>query len=248
MNSTDIKKLIAQGESETVEFKAGFTDNILKTVAAFANTSGGKIIIGITDGGAIEGFSYSGREVDAFLNKLTDKLGINPLIDILEEEGKRVLEIVVEESSLPVSCNGKYYKRVGSTNRQMKSEELSRFFRRQIYWDSQINEHVDINDIDPESVEKFVKMGVKSGRLVDTATNDSVKNILVRLRMMSSGKLTNAAVILFGKDPQKYYINAVVRIGRFKTPTIITGDKFVTGNLIQQVEEAEEHIKSFIDV
>jgi len=243
-----IKKLIALGENETVEFKESFSEGVIISLASFANTNGGKILIGIKDNGEIKGITNNAPETDAFLNKMTDKLGINPSVEILETEGKKILEINIAKSSLPVSCGGKYYKRVGSTNREMKSDELSRFFRKQIYWDSLINEKADIDDIDTESVKKFVKMGIKSGRLVETAVNDSVEDIFVRLKMIEKGKLTNAAVILFGKDPQKYYINAILRIGRFKTPTIITGDKFVTGNLIQQVEEAEEQIKSFINV
>ncbi|HQN72827.1 MAG TPA: ATP-binding protein [bacterium] len=246
--SEKIKKLIALGENETVEFKESFSEGVIISLASFANTNGGKILIGIKDNGEIKGITNNAPETDAFLNKMTDKLGINPSVEILETEGKKILEINIAKSSLPVSCGGKYYKRVGSTNREMKSDELSRFFRKQIYWDSLINEKADIDDIDTESVKKFVKMGIKSGRLVETAVNDSVEDIFVRLKMIEKGKLTNAAVILFGKDPQKYYINAILRIGRFKTPTIITGDKFVTGNLIQQVEEAEEQIKSFINV
>ena len=248
MMSEKIKKLIALGENETVEFKESFSEGVIISLASFANTNGGKILIGIKDNGEIKGITNNAPETDAFLNKMTDKLGINPSVEILETEGKKILEINIAKSSLPVSCGGKYYKRVGSTNREMKSDELSRFFRKQIYWDSLINEKADIDDIDTESVKKFVKMGIKSGRLVETAVNDSVEDIFVRLKMIEKGKLTNAAVILFGKDPQKYYINAILRIGRFKTPTIITGDKFVTGNLIQQVEEAEEQIKSFINV
>jgi len=243
-----VKKFIALGENETVEFKESFSEGVIISLASFANTNGGKILIGIKDNGEIKGITNNAPETDAFLNKMTDKLGINPSVEILETEGKKILEINIAKSSLPVSCGGKYYKRVGSTNREMKSDELSRFFRKQIYWDSLINEKADIDDIDTESVKKFVKMGIKSGRLIETAVNDSVEDIFVRLKMIEKGKLTNAAVILFGKDPQKYYINAILRIGRFKTPTIITGDKFVTGNLIQQVEEAEEQIKSFINV
>ena len=38
-------------ENEITEFKREYTDNILKTVIAFANTSGGRILIGVDDNG-----------------------------------------------------------------------------------------------------------------------------------------------------------------------------------------------------
>ena len=131
-----VKKLVALGENETVEFKESFSEGVIISLASFANTNGGKILIGIKDNGEIKGITNNAPETDAFLNKMTDKLGINPSVEIFETEGKKILEINIAKSSLPVSCGGKYYKRVGSTNREMKSDELSRFFRKQIYWDS----------------------------------------------------------------------------------------------------------------
>jgi len=54
--------------------------------------------------------------------------------------------------------------------------------------------------------------------------------------------------MLFGKNPQKYFINALVRVGRFKDETTIIGDRRIEGNLFKQIEEAEEAIKNFINV
>ena len=65
---------------------------------------------------------------------------------------------------------------------------------------------------------------------------------------MTQAGSTNSAVIVFGKNPQKYFTNAIVRIGRFKEEHIIIGDKFIQGNLFSQLEEAEEAIKGFINV
>jgi len=51
VRSEDLKKLLEGGESETVEFKASFDKEILETSAAFANTKGGVILIGVSDRG-----------------------------------------------------------------------------------------------------------------------------------------------------------------------------------------------------
>jgi ATP-dependent DNA helicase RecG len=54
--------------------------------------------------------------------------------------------------------------------------------------------------------------------------------------------------MLFWNDPQKYFINAMVRVGRFKDEITIIGDRRIEGNLFKQIEEAEEAIKNFINV
>ena len=49
----DLKKIISQGESETVEFKKSLSESkeIIKTVSAFSNTKGGRIFVGISNYG-----------------------------------------------------------------------------------------------------------------------------------------------------------------------------------------------------
>jgi ATP-dependent DNA helicase len=50
-----IKELIKNGESKTLEFKENITDSVINSVVAFANTTGGKILIGISDNGDVKG-------------------------------------------------------------------------------------------------------------------------------------------------------------------------------------------------
>ena len=50
-----IKKLITNGESQTVEFKTSFQKEVIESVVAFANAKGGRIFIGIQDDAKIVG-------------------------------------------------------------------------------------------------------------------------------------------------------------------------------------------------
>lgn len=61
MTSTELKKLVAQGEGLQIEFKRKTTypDKIVKEVVAFANTKGGKLIIGVDDDGTIAGLKHA---------------------------------------------------------------------------------------------------------------------------------------------------------------------------------------------
>jgi len=68
------------------------------------------------------------------------------------------------------------------------------------------------------------------------------------LGLLVDGKLTNGAILLFGKDPQRHFINLCVRIGRFKTETTIIDDKWVKGNLFQQFEGTLNILRQYIGV
>jgi len=243
-----ITKLLGEPEGLHLEFKQKINDGVYKTVAAFANTDGGSILVGVTDKGQIAGINVATPEMDQLTSRMIDKLGIHPRINTVTYKGKDLIHISVEAGNAPVTFEGRYYKRVGATTREMTSDELDRFFRRRLYWDSQICEKATLKDIDASAVRLFVRMGIASGRLLDIAAKESAKTVLSRLKLIDGEKVTNAAVMLFGKDPQKYYFNAVVRVGRFKREDLIIGDRRIEGNLFTQVDEAEEAIKNFMNV
>jgi predicted HTH transcriptional regulator len=56
--------------------------------------------------------------------------------------------------------------------------------------------------------------------------------------MFESGKLTRAAVLLLGTNPQKFNPYASVKVGRFKSPTMIEDEREIRGCLIKQMSEA----------
>ena len=49
METAHLKQRIAQGENTTTEFKENFDQEAIETAAAFANTSGGSILIGVSE-------------------------------------------------------------------------------------------------------------------------------------------------------------------------------------------------------
>lgn len=59
MNKNELELLLSQGEGYNLEFKENYSKNIGREICAFANASGGKIIIGISDKGQKTGFKIS---------------------------------------------------------------------------------------------------------------------------------------------------------------------------------------------
>jgi len=242
-----IDEILKGTENTTVEFKEKINESIFNTISAFANKDGGIIYIGISDKKEIKGLEYNNSMLGDLTNKIVNLLGIHPKIDCIKINKKDVLQIKVKKSTLPVSYKGKYYTRVGNTTREMQGEELRSFFIKGTNWDGLTGDY-DLDEIDPETVKKFIRMAVGSGRLRTEDEKEDIKTIFEKLKLIINGKLTNAALMLFGNDPQKYFINALVRVGRFKDETTIIGDRRIEGNLFKQIEEAEEAIKNFINV
>ena len=235
-------------ETQDVDYKEKFGDSALKTICGLANTNGGKVIIGMADDGSVKGVNITNKDLEKISQKIANKLGLHPAIELEDMGGKRVLIITVPKSNVPISFNGKYYERVGNTTRDMKNERLRTFFLKNTNWDGIINPDADFDEINIESVRQFIRLGRSKGRLGFFDENTDIKTIFEHLRLSINGKLTNGGIMLFGRDPQRHFLNASLRIVRLKSDTAIVGDRLITGNLFRQVIEGEEAIKQFINV
>ena len=243
----NIKEIIRQGEGTTIEFKEVLNKAAFKTLSGFANTDGGVVVLGVTDRKEAIGITINDKFIQEIVNRVVHNLGIHPSVERRKVDRKTVVLIKVDRSTLPISFEGRYFKRVGNTTREMQGEELRRFFIRGTNWDGLTGEF-SLEEIDDETMRTFIRMARNCGRLPLADTSEDVMTILEKLKLVMDGRITNAALILFGKDPQRYFINASVRIGRFRDETTITGDRLIHGNLFQQVEKAEETLKNFINV
>lgn len=69
MEVTALKQRIAQGENATTEFKENFDQEAIETAAAFANTDGGTVLIGVTDRREIKGITIGKETLRDFSNR-----------------------------------------------------------------------------------------------------------------------------------------------------------------------------------
>ena len=237
-------------ECHNIDYKEVENEGLYKTISGYSNTDGGCIILGVEDTTKnIVGIQLENGQQERIINKIADSLGIQPNIQLYTIDKKNILKIIVEKSFNPIQYKGKYYKRIGCETREATGSELKKLLLKDLNWDS-IQNNYSIDDIDKESVQLFVKLATNRGRLTEEATSYSVEEILKHLDLINNNKLTNAAVLLFGKNPQKLFKKSTVRIGLFKgcTEELIIGDKTISGNLFKQFQEAETAIKSFINV
>jgi len=72
---------------------------------------------------------------------------------------------------------------------------------------------------------------------------DSSK-LLEKLNLLEDGRLRRAAILLFGKNPKKFYTSAYIKVGKFLTDIYIVSTDDIEGNLFQQVEKTMEILKT----
>lgn len=102
LNVNPLFKLISQGEHQQQDFKYCINDSrkIAKSLVAFANTDGGRLLIGVKDNGKIIGIS---SEEEYYMVEGAAKIYSRPAIKFAvqqwDAEGKIVLEIIVEKSN-----------------------------------------------------------------------------------------------------------------------------------------------------
>jgi len=239
---------LKQLESHTTEYKSSWRDGYLKIICAFANTEGGQLIIGVDDKGKVIGIKNAKKLLEDLPNKIRNKLRITPLVTVERKNRKEIIYIKISPSFVPVSYDGKYYVRSGSTTQEVKDNELIQFLLKKTdrTWDSLTSE-ASFSDIETSAVEKFKSLA--KDRIPSVSKLDSTEKIFVNLELIADNKeMTNAAILLFGENPQKFFISAKTRIGRFKTSTDIIDTVIAEGNLFKQLERVIEAIKKHLNV
>ncbi len=247
MSEGEVVKLITSGETERVEFKESPNEAFYETISGFANTKGGIILLGVNKKGNIVGIESSTKFLDNLTNRIVDKLSLYPEIETMDIEDKRVIAVKVARSGYPVSYEGRHYERVGSTTRKMSPERLRVLLLRGKTWDS-LTSDFPSEQPDIETIRRFVRLAVEKNRLTDVSLDEPPEVVLEKLGLVADEKLTNGAILLFGKNPQKHFTNLCVRIGRFKTETTIIDDKWVRGNLFQQFDQTLNILRQHIGV
>jgi len=247
----NIKELIGSGENKRLEFKARLPKNdaIVKTIIAFSNTAGGRLIIGVGDDRELVGVD------DSDIFELKDRVSslifdschpnILPEIYTLNIEEKLLLVVEVFRGNLlpyylkSEGKNSGTYIRVGATNRQASLENIIDLERQRhnISYDEEVNFEYPLDSFALDTLYKeFEKIGKSCDR-------EKLKNL--RLIKEFNGVLmpTNALAIIFGKLD-----NVMIKCARFKGTTMeaFIDKKEFTGTLFEILEESIKFLQNHL--
>lgn len=251
MKRKSAKSLHFPPESETMEWKRspGEWKEIVETCAAFATTKGGHILIGIEPDGTIRGLQIGKGTLEDLANKIAQNTNPRqtPSINISTHDDKTLIEIVVSESQFkPVYVFDHPYRRCGRTNQRLSIEEAMHVYlgSRGLTWDQTPLEGATSEDIAPAAVRQFLQVA-RTEREWNVSLDTPARQVLRQLSLLANNRPTVAAVLLFGRNPQQFLTQAVIRCGRFKgTDAVHFLDmEAIQGTIIEQVERAMAFVK-----
>jgi len=248
-----ISDIIALGESETLEFKERFNTEVIETAVAFANTRGGRILIGISDDGKFSKQSFGKEALRDYVNRIataTEPSIIPSAEKLTTQEGEVIVLSVVEFPLKPVATRGRCYRRSGSTSRQMTPSDIAEMHLQSTgqSMDAVMVPGKTRDDLDMSLVHAYMQQATALGRRTFSGAEDPWQ-VLKKLELVKSHReVTRAAILLFGKNPQSPLTQAVVHAGLLREKVHIMDNRIIEGSIIDQVEETIEFIKKNIRV
>lgn len=253
MNELEIKELIARGEGYHLEFKEEniFNEDLAKILVCFANTDGGKILVGVDDNGIIKGISESDR-----IMLRIDDIAINrcePPVTILQEtalvDDKTILIVNVPKGSQRPyrTKRGNYYVRSSNRCRQASREELLRIFQasESLYYDELPVRRSGMSDLDINRFKIFLKDSLNV-----SVNNNEIKNYLINFHLTAIDNTpTVTGILFFGEAPQKFLpeariICAFINGNDLSIPP--DDKKEISGTIPQMVDDTERFLKIYL--
>ena len=235
-------------EQQNIEYKQSWRDEYLKWLCGFANAQGGRIIIGIDDNGIVSGVDDYKKLMEDIPNKAVNHLGLVVDVNLHNESGKHYIEIIVPISSVPIAYHGVYHYRSGSTKQELKGIALQNLLLKKIgkKWEDMQVEEASLSDLNETTIQSFIIKAIEKDRIPADAIKSGTKLLLKNLNLITEqGQLTNAAILLFGKNTAKVSVTASFKIGRFgKSSHDLLFQDIIETNIFDMADKVMETLKA----
>jgi len=209
--------------------------DIIRHIIAFANADGGQLVIGFEDDGQLTGFkTYAAINPSEYILAINTMTKPNPIFSTREEpirnyQGEEdiilIIDVAPSADNVIATSTGEVYLRIGDKSIKQTHEQITQleFDKGQrMFEDLEILDS-GLTDIDEALMETYKKL--------KKAENIATETILNGRGLMKNGHLTNAGMLLFGKDVFRFLPNARIRFIRYD------GKKFETGRRLNIIKE-----------
>jgi ATP-dependent DNA helicase RecG len=245
----NILAIIAQGMGADLHWfpeSVGISE-LAETLAAMANANGGQVLIGVAPRSAkLQGIADRDAAADKVFQAalLAAPVLVLPVPETYMVSGKQVVLVRVPQG-LPhiYNVHGRYLAREGHTNTPIPARRLRELLvtRGVVQFESRQPPGTSLDDLDGDQIEAYLDQ-------VDRSGDDWQQVLLQRgcLVETADGLLpTYAALLLFGKTPQRWLPNATILAAHF--PGLSFSDEFlrqdISGTLPQQLRQAEQFLR-----
>lgn len=253
MAENELLKEIRAGESKTLEFKEALpsrAERWVKTVVAFSNSAGGRLVVGVRDGGDVAGVDDARRVADAAANAIDDlcEPQVAPRIRVERLDGRDVVVIEVQPgTATPYHLRGRdleqgTYVRVGATTRPAGETALRELALRgssQSY-----DEQPCLNvAFDEEAAQGLCDEMNRRRRDADRGGEVTLRNLenWGLVKRVDGARVPTRALLLLTSNPYRF---ARIQCGQFKgtTRTVFLDRREYAGPLHEQVDAAEDFV------
>lgn len=247
MNKKELNIILHDGEGYKIEFREQ-AKGMDKDLVAFANSSGGRIFLGVTDDGDIIGINVT-NDSKAQVQDIANNC--QPKIKILLEKFANILIVDIREGTdKPYKCSTGFYKRIGPISQKMTRDEIIAFIKSEgkIKFDEMTVPNFNFpKDFDKNKLQKFLNLAglSKSGKVETILTNLGIAE-----RQEGTLYFNNTGVLFFAKEPQKLIPWSVFTVALFKNKegTDIIDRKEVSGSLFEIVDQVMDFVKLYSKV
>ena len=241
MTKKTFRDLLKIGEGLTLEFKRS-ASGLGREICALANTSGGRILVGVDDTGTIVGVRRMNR-VKSEIQDIARNMDPSLVLDIEAQDGVLVVTVPAGKNK-PYSVNGKFYIREAANSQQMKRSEIREFFFKEglIRFDEQINERFRWSaDFSARRFSAFVR----AARIPHGLKRE---DILKNLGVLRKDGMTNAGALLFSKKPSDFFLSAKVNCALFQgtSKTTILDQQIYDGGITEVYEDAIKYLRNHL--
>jgi len=257
MNKIELLEIVKKGEDSFIEFKEEMShqDDLAAEIVAFANTEGGKLIIGVADDGEILGVTDFDKEMQRIDNICANNCEptVYTTIEKLIIDDKKILIVKIPKGTQrPYRTNrGIHYIRTASGKRIASPGELRLIHQASgaLYYDEMPVFNTSLEDLDMRYLDEFLKKSLGGGiEDFGIKTDDLLKNMKIMTPYEGDMVTTTGGLLFFGKHPEYHLPYCKVTVARFPGNDI--GEKFekkdIEGKLIGQIERTESVLKDYL--
>ena len=265
LTKAQLLALIADHESDRVELTESTrnTDKFGEAICAFANDfpkhgQPGYLVVGVTDQGAPNGLTVT----DQFLRRLAEfrsNVNLEPLPTMTVQkyslQAGDVAVVEVAPSDLPpVRYKGRVWIRVGPSRRGASQQEERLLVERRTSlhrsFDARPCLDCSVEDLVPDLFLTAYLPAAVAPDIIEENNRDLREQLAsLRLYDIDVNRPTNAAVLLFGKDPLRWIPGAWVQFVRWAGDTMATDvveQKQLSGDLINVLRALDSFVAALI--
>lgn len=245
----DLDRWIQQGEGQSLEFKLKVNASLARELAAFANTTGGRIVLGIDDDGNKIGLSPSNgirSRIQTIASSCDPEVDVR-MSEVADLDNKKYIILDVPEGkNKPYRFKDGYHRRVGPSSIKMTTEQLVSVIQSQgrVQFDARIWNHDSWEDLFSNNIITRYR------EIANINKRSSDLGFLKNIGAVEGTFPTYAGILMFTENPVDIFPQSMVQCTLYQdtTKSQILDRKDLSGDLIFNIVEALIFLKRHLNI